>query len=165
MRSLRRPRAELQVSVDSELEVGAVETDRWGALARGVLIGEGIAGPAELTLTFVNVDRMTELNEEWMQEAGPTDVLAFPLDAEADALTGPGLRLLGDVVVCPDVAETYAAANGRSPQDELALLVVHGVLHVLGYDHAEPDEAEKMAQKERGHLRVLHDPSWSHTGS
>lgn len=134
-------------------------------LARGVLEREGVTGPSELTLTVVDEPTIADLNAEWMGEDGVTDVLSWPLDAgETPAPGGPPV-LLGDVVLCPAVAERYATGNGRSTADELALLVVHGVLHVLGWDHAAEDEAAAMRQREHDHLTNLYDPRWTHSPS
>ena len=132
-----------------DLRAEPVDLERWGALATEVLEREGVTGDAELSLTFVDEDRMAALNEEFMGEAGPTDVLSFPLDPEP----GPEpVRLLGDVVICPAVAARNAPEHTGTYEDEVALLVVHGVLHVLGMDHADPDEAAAMAERERAHL-------------
>jgi probable rRNA maturation factor len=126
-----------------------VDLDRWAGLAEAVLAGEGVGGAGELSLLFVGEDRMAELNERYLGETGPTDVLSFPLDA--DEAPEPA-RLLGDVVICPAVAARNAPGHAGSFEDELALLVVHGVLHVLGMDHAEADEAAAMRERERFHL-------------
>lgn len=133
------------VGID-ETSRGAVDMDRWAALADGVLAIEGIDPEAELNLMFVDIDAMAELNLEHMGHEGPTDVLAFPLDGTDD---GPGPVLLGDVVVCPDVAAANVATSGHAVDSEIALLVVHGILHVLGMDHAEPEEAAAMQARER----------------
>jgi probable rRNA maturation factor len=103
---------------------------------------------AELSVLLVDVESMTTLHERWMGEPGPTDVLAFPMD-ELDTARGPdehepGPALLGDVVLCPEVARRQAAQAGHSFADELHLLCTHGVLHLLGYDHAEPEEEREM---------------------
>ena len=114
------------------------------ALARETLLAEGHV-QVELSLSFVDDDEMARLHERYMQEAGPTDVLSFPLDD--DDVDESGVRVLGDVVVCPAVA---ARNNADDPQAELRLLVVHGVLHVLGYDHEDDGErAEMWARQER----------------
>lgn len=136
---------------------GAVDLERWRSLAAGVLAGEGVIGPAELHLAFVDEAAMAALNAEHLGGDGPTDVLSFPLDADPDPATaGPGPRLLGDVVICPAVAARQAgAADGPAYDAELALLVVHGVLHVLGMDHAEPDELAAMVARERAHLAAV----------
>lgn len=137
----------------------AVDIERWRRLAESALATEGVVR-GELTLTFVDEATMAELNETHMDESGPTDVLSFPLDAEdglvpGGADDGPPV-LLGDIVVCPAVARRQAAARGGDPDDELALLVVHGVLHVLGHDHAEPDETARMRAREHDLLERHH---------
>lgn len=101
---------------------------------------------AELSLVLVDEDAMALLHERWMDETGPTDVLSFPMDElrpphEQDS-GEPGL--LGDVVICPAVASRQAAAAGHSQRAELGVLLTHGILHLLGYDHAEPDEERLM---------------------
>ena len=124
------------VGADEQSDV-EVDVDRWCRLATAVLRDGGRDG--ELTLTFVDRAEIAALNEEHLGHAGPTDVLSFPLDAAdraaADGRTVP--VLLGDVVICPDVARAQAPTHAGTLDDELALLVVHGVLHVLGHDHAE----------------------------
>lgn len=120
-------------------------------LARHVLEGMRIHPLAELSLLLVEEPAMRELNLKWMGEDKPTDVLAFPMDelrpghlsgGSDDGETDPGL--LGDVVLCPAVAERQAAQAGHATQDELELLCTHGILHLLGYDHAEPEEHAEM---------------------
>jgi probable rRNA maturation factor len=110
------------------------------ALAERALAAEGVGG-VELSLSFVTLGEMADLHDRYMGEPGPTDVLSFSLGED-------GLRdgLLGDVVVCPD----YAAEHNPDLGAELRLLVVHGVLHLLGYDHEGEDErAEMWARQER----------------
>jgi probable rRNA maturation factor len=151
----------------------AIDVDRWCRLAADVLRAEGRAG--ELTLTFVDREEIAALNAEHMGVDGPTDVLSFPLD-DADGIDGGIPILLGDVVVCPDVALEQAPAHAGTLDDELALLVVHGVLHVLGHDHAETEESALMRAKELellsahhwhgtapGGFRQEHDESWGGT--
>jgi probable rRNA maturation factor len=115
---------------------------------------------------------MAELNKRFMDADGPTDVLAFPIDDPVDAgrwpdagSTGPDRDgpepgdlplLLGDVVVCPAVASRQAPEHAGSYEDEMALLVVHGVLHVLGHDHVGPEETAAMQAKERSLLDRFH---------
>ena len=132
-----------------------IDAARWSALAEAVLRAEGATG--ELTLTFVDRAEIASLNAEHMGVEGPTDVLSFPLDA-ADAVEEGGAPpvLLGDVVVCPSIAVDAAPDHGVNADDELALLVVHGVLHVLGHDHAEPGEAASMRERERVLLSEFH---------
>lgn len=140
------------VVVSDEQDAVPVDADRWAALAHDVLAAEARTG--ELTLTFVAQPEITELNREHMGVDGPTDVLSFPLDA-AEAVAGVPI-LLGDVVVCPEVAAANAPGHAGTLDDELALLVVHGVLHVLGHDHAEPQETARMRAAELDYLRRLH---------
>ena len=128
-----------------------IDTERWAGLAAAVLNEEGVAG-GELGLRFVDPGTMAELNLAHMGATGPTDVLAFPIDGgNGRAPASEPAVLLGDVVVCP----AYAARAPRSLADELALLVVHGVLHVLGYDHAHDEEAAAMQARE-GQLLAAH---------
>ncbi|MDP9341050.1 MAG: rRNA maturation RNase YbeY [Actinomycetota bacterium] len=109
-------------------------------MAVRTLTAEGV-GDAELSVSFVGLDEMTDLHVRYMEEDGPTDVLSFPLDDELD-----GRRILGDVVICPE----YAARNNPDLEAELRLLLVHGILHLLGYDHEEDAErAEMWARQER----------------
>lgn len=149
------PLAEISIVVSDEQTDVVIDATRWAALARLVLEAEGRSG--ELTLTFITVDEMAELNQEHMGTPGPTDVLSFPLDAADphDPHT-PGPVLLGDVVICPAVAEQASPTHAGTVDDEIALLVVHGILHVLGHDHGEPEETERMRSRELEHLTQLH---------
>ena len=101
---------------------------------------------AELAIVLVDEAAMEQLHVQWMDEPGPTDVLSFPMDelrpGTDDALTPPGL--LGDIVLCPQVAIVQAEAAGHTPLDELLLLTAHGLLHLLGFDHAEPEDEREM---------------------
>jgi probable rRNA maturation factor len=95
----------------------------------------------EISLSFVDVQEMDELHIKWMQEDGPTDVLSFPMDMpenKDDVVT------LGDIVISPAVAAQQAASAGHSVEDEMYILATHGLLHILGYDHADPDEEKVM---------------------
>ncbi|HEY6566393.1 MAG TPA: rRNA maturation RNase YbeY [Actinomycetota bacterium] len=128
----------------SDRQSGTVDVEDLAALARAVLTAEGHEH-VELSLSFVDETEMTELHERFMHESGPTDVLTFPLDE--DDRTELGARLLGDVIIAPSVA---ARNNPDDPQAELRLLTVHGVLHILGYDHEEDAErADMWARQER----------------
>ena len=137
-----------------------VDTSAWEALARQVLVDEGIGPDAELNLTFIGTDEMTALNEAHMDKAGPTDVLSFPL--EDDPVGTPHStvagqpRLLGDVLICPKVVHAQAP---ETPVDEMALMVVHGVLHILGMDHQEDAEAAVMQAAEQRHLQRWRESS------
>jgi probable rRNA maturation factor len=141
------------VSIEVLNESG-VEVDETALveLAGHVLGRLGVHPLAELSILIVDETAMTKLHEQWMGEPGPTDVLAFPMDElrpnsgaggrDEDASTDPAL--LGDVVLCPQVAAKQAAEAGHAPQDELEMLCTHGILHLLGYDHAEPEEHAEM---------------------
>lgn len=147
--------ATVHVVVSDEQTAVGIDAERWAELARAVLTAEGRSG--ELTLTFVDRDEIGDLNREHMGVDGPTDVLSFPLDADLDDVPPAGLPvLLGDVVICPEVAAEAAPDHAGTLDDELALLVVHGVLHVLGHDHAEPEETTRMRAAELDHLKRSH---------
>ncbi|GAA1796200.1 rRNA maturation RNase YbeY [Luedemannella flava] len=137
------------MSIEIANESGAVvETDAILAVARYALDEMGVNPLAELSILLVDIGYMAELNHRWMGGDGPTDVLAFPMDEgtidHGPAETGAEPALLGDIVLCPEVAAKQAATAGHTAADELHLLTVHGVLHLLGYDHAEPDEEREM---------------------
>jgi len=106
---------------------------------------------AELAILFVDEAAIEQLHVQWMDEPGPTDVLSFPMDelrpGSEDDLTPPGL--LGDLVICPQVAAAQAEEAGHAASDEIALLSVHGLLHLLGFDHAEPEEEREMFEIQR----------------
>jgi probable rRNA maturation factor len=123
------------------------------AVARFAMDRMGVSPLAELSVLLVSSGVMADLHERWMDLPGPTDVMAFPMDdAEEDGLLAGGKpdspfggpALLGDIVLCPEVAREQAAVAGHSVLEELHLLTVHGVLHLLGYDHAEPAEEREM---------------------
>ena len=154
---------EVEVFGADEQRAAPVDVRRWVDLARNVLLAEGVSGDAELSLLFVDEDTIAGLNRRFMDADGPTDVLAFPIDDPRSVdpgadVSGPaaGPLLLGDVVVCPAVAERQAPDHGASYDDELALLVVHGVLHVLGHDHADAEETARMQARERELLGRFH---------
>jgi probable rRNA maturation factor len=124
------------------------------ALSRHALNELHIHPLAELSLLLIDADAMTQLNIQWMDATGPTDVLAFPMDelrpSPGDPTRGavissdPPPELLGDIVLCPQVAAIQASQAGHNVTDELRLLCVHGILHLLGYDHAEDAERAVM---------------------
>ena len=135
------------MTVEVNNEVGAdVDEKALSDLARFVLDRLRIHPHAELAVLLVDTDTMEHLHVQWMDEPGPTDVLSFPMDELRPTADGdePEPGLLGDVVLCPDVAATQARTAGHSTEDELHLLTTHGILHLLGYDHAEPDEEKEM---------------------
>lgn len=155
-----------------------IDAARWIALAERVLAEEGVRGEAALWVLVVDETTMAQLNQQFMGVSGPTDVLAFPIDfADATRLEpgrapdgggeGPSRPerspddvplMLGDVVICPAVAARNAPEHAGSVDDELALLLVHGILHLLGYDHAAEEERETMQARERELLERFHGP-------
>ena len=133
----------VEVNNESGVEVG--ETEIVG-MARHVLTRMHIHPQAELSVVLVDEPAMEQLHVQWMDEPGPTDVLSFPMDELRPGAEGEDspAGLLGDVVLCPQVAARQAVTAGHGTQDELLLLTTHGILHLLGYDHAEPDEEREM---------------------
>ena len=133
---------ETDVSVD-ELELVAC--------ARHVLAEMKVHPQAELAITLVDEPAMETLHVQWMDLPGPTDVMSFPMDELRPGRDGqtsdPGM--LGDVVLCPTVAARQAAEAGHATEEELLLLTTHGILHLLGYDHAEKEEEKEMFELQR----------------
>jgi probable rRNA maturation factor len=154
-----------------------VDVARWLRLARLVLTEERVheryGDDVEMSLLFVDESTIAELNERFLGAEGPTDVLAFPMDEEVppggrrpdQGGRGPGApcdagdppALLGDVVVCPTIAGSQAFERGIPADDELALLVVHGVLHLLEYDHVDEEETALMRRREQELLTRFRD--------
>ncbi len=135
----------MSVEVNNESGVDADEAEI-ATLARHVLDAMRVHPHAELSVVLVDEPAMAALHKQWMHEEGPTDVLSFPMDELRPAREGedPVEGLLGDVVLCPQVAQTQARTAGHSTEEELLLLTTHGILHLLGFDHAEPDEEAEM---------------------
>ncbi|MGB6058787.1 MAG: rRNA maturation RNase YbeY [Microthrixaceae bacterium] len=167
----------------------AVDLDRLTDLIANVLQSEGIPGSAEASLTLVDPDVIAELKAQHLDGDGsPTDVLSFPIDGaydgtdapegDADVVVGAAdasgsaeveavTWLVGDIVLCPDVAAAQAAEHAGTVDDEMALLVVHGALHLVGWDHDDPDSQSAMWNRERELMKQFHrtparDP-WSVT--
>lgn len=125
-------------------------------LGRYLLENLYIHPEADLSIILVDLDAMEKLHLEWMDEPGPTDVLSFPMDELRPGTPGrpTPAGILGDVVLCPEVAGGQAQTAGHGLDEELLLLTTHGVLHLLGFDHAEPDEEKEMFGLQR---RLLAD--------
>jgi probable rRNA maturation factor len=136
------------VSIEINNESGvAVDELAITAVARHVLDDLGVNPLAELSILVVDTAAMATLHKQWMDLDGPTDVMAFPMDTLEDKPgmdAEPGPALLGDVILCPEIARQQAAAAGHSTDAELYLLTTHGVLHLLGYDHDEPESEREM---------------------
>jgi probable rRNA maturation factor len=165
----------IDVFAADEQKDEAVDTMRWVRLAKDVIAAEDVKGDVELSMLFVDEQAIADLNARFLDETGPTDVLAFPMDEHLSeggrspdsGGTGPGVNpeptteaptMLGDVVLCPAVAHRNAESASRSYEDEMALLVVHGILHLLGMDHADAEEATAMQRRERELLGRFHKP-------
>jgi probable rRNA maturation factor len=123
------------------------------AAARFAMDRMGVSPLAELSVLLVGTGVMAELHQRWMDQPGPTDVMAFPMDEPDDGglLAGGrpdspvgGPALLGDIVLCPEVATEQAREAQHPVADELEMLCTHGILHLLGFDHADPDEHATM---------------------
>ncbi|WP_037576534.1 rRNA maturation RNase YbeY [Phaeacidiphilus oryzae] len=138
------------MSIDINNESGTeVDEEAILDIARFALDRLHIHPLSELSVIVVDAAAMEQLHIQWMDEPGPTDVMSFPMDELRPGTPGKEEEelpqgLLGDIVLCPEVAEKQGAANGHSMDAELQLLTVHGVLHVLGYDHGEPEEKAEM---------------------
>ena len=133
----------IEINNESTIPVDEAAILRLAAFALDAM---HVHADAELAIVLVDEGAMEQLHVQWMDEPGPTDVLSFPMDelrpGTEDAETPPGL--LGDIVLCPQVAQGQAETAGHSTLEELLLLTTHGILHLLGFDHAEPDEEKEM---------------------
>jgi probable rRNA maturation factor len=134
-------------------------TDPLIELAGVAMTAEGMPSSTQLSISLVDTNRMSDLNEEYMGRAGATDVLSFPIEDFSGGVPDnsgeePPL-LLGDIVICPEVVRSNAATAGVAFEDEMALMVVHGILHLLGRDHMTEAEAEAMEQREREILSLI----------
>ncbi len=168
-----------EVFVSDEQETFDLDVTRWQRLALSVLEAERVVPHAELAVMFVEESVITELNGRFMGKSGPTDVLSFPIAEEAadsgrmpdNGSSGPEFTsplvehpkiLLGDVVICPQLADRnrleHAGERGHrgTLDDEIALLLVHGILHLRGMDHEEDVEAEAMEAKEDSYLKAYY---------
>ena len=133
--------------IDLNNESGeSVDEQRLLSLARFVMAELRMHPQCELSILLVDEPTMAEYHQRYLGLSGPTDVMSFPMDELRPGRDGeePPLGLLGDVMLCPSVTAAQAAASGRTPEAEADYLLVHGILHLLGYDHAEPDEKAEM---------------------
>lgn len=163
----------IEVFVADEQSTHPVDCARWAALAEAVLHAQKVRGEAELSVLFVDGETIATLNKRFLDHDGPTDVLSFPIEdgpapsgrSPDGGGNGPGWELpdegdlptlLGDVVICPEVAWRNAPDHAGTYDDEIALLLVHGILHLLGMDHEITAEAEVMEAREQELLESLH---------
>jgi len=155
----------MSIEINNESGV-ACDVATLATLGRFVLDALSVDRLAELSIVLVDPEAMTALHVQWMDLPGPTDVMAFPMDGAdgpVDRLDpsappptdeGTGEAMLGDVVLCPEVAAEQAKGAGHSLESELHLLCTHGILHLLGYDHGDPDEEREMFELQ---ARILAD--------
>ena len=140
----------MTIEITNESEI-AVDLGQIRALADHVIGSLRLHPSVDLGVIFVDEEPMTDLHVKWMDEPGPTDVLSFPMDelrpGAEESLSPEGI--LGDVVICPQVATRQAEVAGHSPQAEMELLLTHGILHLVGFDHAEPEEEREMFALQR----------------
>ena len=141
------------LDVQYEVEAGPDEDDirRW---IEAVLVAEAEAAEVELTVRIVDEAEMAELNARYRHKTGPTNILSFPFEAPP----GMELNLLGDLVIAAPVVQREAREQGKTETAHWAHMIVHGMLHLLGYDHQEPAEAEEMEARE---IRILQQLGYS----
>lgn len=143
----------IDVFVANEQTDVPVDEHRLVSLARAAAGEEGVDPRAEVTVLLVDRTAMASLKEKWLGEPGATDVLAFPMD---DQVPDEEPYILGDIVICPDVAREQAEEAGGGVTDEVDLLLVHGFLHLMGYDHVKPADARTMRHREKKILAEFH---------
>jgi probable rRNA maturation factor len=132
---------------ETETEVDGAE---FAALADFVLAQMHVSSGAELNILFIDPGPMAELHKRWLDLEGPTDVMSFPMDElRPGTEDDPAEGVLGDICICPQVAQAQAQEAGHSAAEEMLMLATHGMLHLLGYDHAEPEEREEMFSLQR----------------
>ena len=149
---------EIEVFVDEEFR-GVVNGGWVKKIVRQVLKAEGVASPFEVSLVFTNSETVRQLNRDYRGVDQLTDVLAFSMLPQKGTdssfpLPPDGFTRLGEVIISYPQAAEQAKEQGHSPERELALLVIHGILHLLGYDHEEPEEESKMREREREFLEI-----------
>ena len=146
----------MSVEVNNESSMEA-DLEAVAALGRHVLDSLYVHPEAEVSVIFVDEDAMERLHVEWMDLPGPTDVMSFPMDELRPGSPGSPTPagMLGDIVICPQVAARQARAGGHSTADEILLLATHGLLHLLGYDHEDPAEKEEMFGLQRSLMEAF----------
>lgn len=144
---------DIEILVDDKFR-GEIDGGRIKKMIRHVLKAEGVALPYEISLVFTDSETVRQLNRDYRGTDEPTDVLAFSLLPQNGTdspfpLPPDGIARLGEIIISYPQATAQAKEQDHSPERELALLVIHGILHLLGYDHEEPEQEEKMKQKEK----------------
>ncbi|GAB3115208.1 rRNA maturation RNase YbeY [Janibacter alkaliphilus] len=136
---------------EADHDLAPDQLDELVGISRYVLEQMRVHPQAELCLRLVDEPTMAVLHEQWMDLPGPTDVMSFPMDELRPGRDGqePVEGVLGDIVLCPSVATAQAATAGHAPIEEMLLLTTHGILHLLGFDHAEPEEEREMFELQR----------------
>lgn len=143
------------ISNDANLDT-LLSEDEVCAIAAHVLTAEGVERDVEISLSYVDEDEMHDLNRQWRDIDRTTDVLSFECDSAFDEdIPLDEVLELGDIILAPEVIVRQAPGFGNDPADECRLMLVHGLLHLLGYDHIEDDEAEEMEAREDALLREL----------
>jgi probable rRNA maturation factor len=146
----------IEISNESEIQIDTIRVQNLALHVRDEL---RLHPMVDVGIIFVDEAPMTELHVKWMDEPGPTDVLSFPMDelrpGSEESLSPEGV--LGDIVVCPQVAIRQAAVAGHEPINEILMLVTHGMLHLVGFDHAEPAEEKEMFELQAQMLRNFYE--------
>lgn len=140
----------MEIMIDNRQHEVEIDESLLEKLAKFALVSEKVDDSAELSIVFTDEGEMKELNSRYCGKDKPTDVLSFSMLEDSDKMVNPDKEfplLLGDIIICPTVAEKYAARSNSPVDKELCLLLVHGILHLLGYDHQT--EAEDVVMKER----------------
>jgi len=144
----------------SETNRAEIDEPALREFAASILVAEGVSEGAALAINFVDAADISELNERFMGKQGPTDVLSFPIEDAAPGIPpvshvgGPPLHL-GDIFICADIVDEHATSHEVAFDNELYLMVTHGVLHILGWDHQTDDEALLMESREAKHLETI----------
>lgn len=138
----------VEVLNETDYQIDGIEFQE---LADYVLSAMHVSPEAEMSLIFVEPDVIAALHERWLDLEGPTDVMSFPMDElrPGSEASPTEAGILGDIVICPEVAQAQAARAGHSSAEEMLLLTVHGILHLLGYDHVEKEEEKEMFALQR----------------
>jgi len=144
----------MQISVVSHREPESLDLSAFERLATFVLDREEAPDAVELSIAVVGLAEITELNTKYRGKEGPTDVLSFPCDDPCSVAEPDEPVAIGDVVLAPEIAEAQALEYGHTVEEELNLLLVHGILHLLGYDHEDDDDASAMQARERALLQA-----------